>query len=587
MEVAPGIVSEIGHGIAPWAESPQVAVSCSEKALFAHSGIIFNKERLAATRTSKRVIWDLEPAQYLFANGKRQRYDPGKGPKTQTCLDLLSASIDEPDTLLESMEGAFAAALTLNRSIRLIRDPGGLKALYWTLTPKRLLFASEVKALFADPHVRRELRIGAVAEYFTFSFVPGQGTMFRDIFELQPGHILKYANQDINIRRYFRFEEHEWDPGNGDSPQSYVDRTKRALEDSVSEALLKGQEPAIFLSGGIDSSAVLALAANQLPDSRLRTFSVHFGPKYVNENEFVDLMVKSYGTRHRWLEIKPSSFIGIIGDIVWKLDEPIGDPITVPNYLLAKAASKETGLVLNGEGGDPCFGGPKNIPMMLAAMYGPGQSGKEPDWLERRYLRSYRKCYWDLPFLLNQDIFRAAGGYEALSGIITPFLMADRPRDFLNKLMAINIRLKGANLILVKVDKMTSANGVLALAPLFSKRIIETSMACPPSMKLDGSVEKGVLKKAVTGMVPQAIIDRPKSGMMVPVRFWLQKEMKRYAKRALSRKQLLKVGLFNPDYVRKIRKYDNTEVHGARHGLKLWMLITFMLWHERMIQGRL
>jgi asparagine synthase (glutamine-hydrolysing) len=485
------------------------------------------------------------------------------------------------------MEGAFAAALSLNGAIRLVRDPSGQKALYWTVTPKRLLFAGEVKALFADPDEPRELRMGALAEYLTFSFVPGEGTMFRGVYELQPGHMLLYENGAHKVRRFFSFEDHEWNENSSRSENYYVEETRKCLETSVAESLSVNDDPAVFLSGGIDSSAVLAVAANQRPDHRFRTFSVHFGSKYVNENQYIDLIVGKYDTRHSWLQIEPGRFLKKMDEIIWRLDEPIGDPITVPNYLLAEAASKDTNLVLNGEGGDPCFGGPKNIPMMLAAMYGPGQSANSrAGWLEKRYLASYRKCFSDLSLIMNQDAFRESGGYERLSTIITPFFQAEKPREFLNKLMSINIRLKGANLILVKVDKMTSANGVLALAPLFSKRIIINSMACPPWMKLNGNVEKSVLKRAVLDITPHEIVARPKSGMMVPVRFWLQGEMKRYAKRALSKKQLKKVGLFDPDYVSKILKYDKTEVQGARHGLKLWMLITFMLWHDRMLEGK-
>ncbi len=178
-----------------------------------------------------------------------------------------------------------------------------------------------------------------------------------------------------------------------------------------------------------------------------------------------------------------------------------------------------------------------------------------------------------------------SGGEDALTAIISPFLSSQTPRSFLNKLMTINIRLKGANLILVKVDKMSSANGLLALPPLFSKRIIETSMICPPDLKLAGNIEKNVLKRAVEDIVPTPIVLRPKSGMMVPVRFWFQGEMKRYARKVLSKKNVNRLGFFNPAYVRKLLNYDKEEIQSARYGLKLWMLITFMFWYEQMIEG--
>ena len=172
-------------------------------------------------------------------------------------------------------------------------------------------------------------------------------------------------------------------------------------------------------------------------------------------------------------------------------------------------------------------------------------------------------------------------------GLLEPFFQAEQPRDFVNKLMAMNIRLKGANLILVKVEKMTAANGVLALPPLFSRRIIETSMLCPPGTKLEGAVEKSVLKKAVRDIVPEAIIARPKSGMMVPVRFWFQGDLRRYGEKLLARPNLQRCGFFNPDYVKRLLNYEMEGVPGLRHGLKLWMLITFLLWHEQMVEAPL
>ena len=177
-----------------------------------------------------------------------------------------------------------------------------------------------------------------------------------------------------------------------------------------------------------------------------------------------------------------------------------------------------------------------------------------------------------------------AGGEEALIALLEPYFQASTPVDFVNKLMSINIRLKGANLILVKVEKMSAAHGLLALPPLFSRRIIETSMSCPPGVKLAGAVEKSVLKKAVQDLVPEAIIARPKSGMMVPVRFWFQGELREYGKKRLSRQQIQRGGLFNPDYVQRLLNYEMEGVPGLRHGLKLWMLMTFLLWHEQMVE---
>ncbi|QTA91293.1 asparagine synthase [Desulfonema magnum] len=551
-------VFEIGHGIPMWSSDSQVGKISERNTAFGYSGVFFN---------AKQVVHS----------------------ETKSASEILDAMKNEPENQLQSLEGVFTAAFACEDKSFLIRDPAGVKVLYWTLNRERLVFASEIKALFADTSVPRKMRMAALPEYLTFSFIPGERTMFEDIYELQPGTTLKYQQGKVSLQRHFVFENAEWDGKHPRAEHDYAEQVRSDLEISVRECCAvnnNGMPPSVFLSGGIDSSAVLAVAANQFPGVPIKTFSVHFGPRYANENEYVSMMAERYHTDHTWIEIRPSNFIKRMRQIIWKLDDPIGDPITVPNFLLSEAASRVSPLVLNGEGGDPCFGGPKNIPMILSNIYGqlPGESADS--WLEQDYLFSYRKCFDDLENMLNPDVLKASGGREALAAIITPFLKSAVPRQFLNKLMTINIRLKGANLILVKVDKMSSANGLLALPPLFSKRIIETSMACPPNLKLVGNVEKGILKNAVEDIVPYPIIQRPKSGMMVPVRFWFRGEMRRYAKKVLSKKNLSRAGFFNIPYVRSLLNYDKSEIQSYRCGLKLWMLITFMFWYEQMAERR-
>ena len=544
---------EIGHGFAPWGQGSQLAYS-GTRAL-GYGGALFNVEAVAGAQPEVR------PAEQLLH-----------------CLRHL------PEPGLERLDGAFVLALAQDRACYLVRDPAGVKALYWTVQQGRLLFASEIKALFADPATPRRMRLSALPEYLAFSFVPGAPTLFEGIEELQPGSILRFAEGQTQLRRHFRFETLAAETGDPNS--DYPALVREALEQSVAECLAvrPEQTPAVFLSGGIDSSAVLATACRQQPEVRFPTFSAHFGAEYARENEFVMLMVERYRTDHHWLEIRPAGFLEQLREIIWTLDDPIGDPVTVPNYLLARTAAALTPVALNGEGGDPCFGGPKNLPMLLARLYGPLPGEPTQGWLERNYLRSFQRGYQDLTELLDPALLREAGGIEALTELLEPWFNAPEPDDFVNKLMSINIRLKGANLILVKVDKMSSAHGLLALPPLFSRRIIETSMMCPPGTKLAGAVEKNVLKQAVRDWVSEPIIARPKSGMMVPVRFWFRGEMRGYGRKLLSRAYLRRIGLFNPAYVEKLLAYQIDGVPGARHGLKLWMLITFLLWHEQMVE---
>jgi len=333
----------------------------------------------------------------------------------------------------ENLEGAFVLAWSAGENFYLLRDAAGVKALYWAQTGQRLLFSSEIKALFADSQLDKKLRPAALAEYFTFSFVPGEGTMLEGVYELQPGTLLTFRNGQVSLRRWFNFEQWEWQAQDPHTTEDSVAQVRAALALSTEECLhTSAQTPGFFLSGGIDSSSVLAMAKHLHPQQTFPTFSVHFGTKYPHEQEFIDLMVRHCRTEHHLLEVRPQHFSDRLEEICWRLDDPIGDPVSMPNYLLAEFAAQHTPVVLNGEGGDPCFGGPKNIPMLLSHLYGSPGSEAADGWLERQYLHAFQRAYTDLTELLNQDIYKAIQGDKGLVALLQPFFHAAQPKHLLN-----------------------------------------------------------------------------------------------------------------------------------------------------------
>lgn len=475
-------------------------------------------------------------------------------------------------------DGAYVGLILKGKDFYLWRDPAGVKVIYYAQNNRRLLFSSEVKALFADKQLEKKLRLSALPEYFTYSYIPGEKTMFEGVYELEAGCYLALTDNKKPIqKRYFfpEWQENLYAKGN-------INVLKKELENLIISNIQSfsqqiNETPGVFLSGGIDSSSILALA-EKAGLQEMHTFSAHFGKKYVSENEFIDLMLSRYKTKHHYLEIKPSLFIKKLSDIIYYLDEPIGDPVTVPNFLLSEYASAYVPAILNGEGGDPCFGGPKNIPMLLFELYNTGDNNQKK---AEAYLHSYQRAYANLKELFTHEFLQETGGENQLLATIDPFFQLEKPREFINQLMWINIRRKGANLILPKVDKMSSANSLFAYPPLFLGNIIAYSLRIPPSYKLRGNIEKWILKEICKDIVPKEILLRPKSGMRVPVRFWFQKEMKHYAKKILTRDRIQKIGIFNYEYIQKLLAYKDDYDHASRYGLKLWMLMTLFLWQER------
>lgn len=481
---------------------------------------------------------------------------------------------------VDALEGAFVLAVRDRDRFLLARDGAGQRTLYYGLHRNQLFFAIEPKGVLAAPDFPRRLRPAAVAQYLTFSYVPGTGTMLEDLYELPPGHTALFdGGGRVQLKRYFRFERA---PANGEvSDGEWVRRFRDGFAQAVRDRL-PGDEPVgVFLSGGLDSSIVTAEAARQYP-GRLKTYAIHFGKSYPNELEFARAVADRCKTEHEEVLVQPKHFLPRLRQIIWHLDEPIGDPVAMPNFELARHAAREVRWIFNGEGGDPCFGGPKNIPMMLDHWYGGIE--RDPTFRERRYLASYQRAYEEIPRLLTPEWQRRIAPATDLEGVLTPFFSGDARVPFLSKLRAINIRLKGGHLILPKVERMLGAWGLTPLAPLFDQRLVRFSFEVPQRLLLSRGIEKVVLKRAYRDALPASVIDRPKSGMRVPVHFWFQGELKRFARKILHPKRVREVGIFDERRVRQLLDY-NIEEGPGRYGLRLWMLLTFEIWRRIVIEG--
>ena len=498
--------------------------------------------------------------------------------------------------VVQDLQGAFILVVQDGSTLHIVRDGAGNRAVYYGRMGDRWLFAIEPKSITSVPHFSKRIRPAALAQYLACSFVPSSGTMLENLYEVQAGHTVSLQTaQEPEVRRWFRFEESEGQASiDGTEPlphcldadssthEGMVRLFRREFERAVAERIPRGEPVGVFLSGGLDSSVVTAELSQQIGGKNVRTWSIHFGPKYPNELQFARAVAERCGTVHEEVLIQPRHFLSRLRKMIWHLDDPIGDPITQPNYELAAHVGSDVRYVFNGEGGDPCFGGPKNVPMMLHHWYGGLDRGD--NFRERHYLESFRRAWTEVTRLLSEEVQRQVGIERDVESIFTPYFRTTHPRLFLNRLTSINIREKGAHLIQPKVERMLGAHGLTPLAPLFDERIIQLSFQMPAQLKLSGGVEKIVLKRAYEHELPLEVIRRPKSGMRVPVHYWFRAEMRRYARSILTKKSVRSVGIFNPERVQQLLAYDTEEGIG-RYGLRLWMLITFELWRRIVVDG--
>lgn len=463
---------------------------------------------------------------------------------------------------LPLLAGMFALAIWDRESqvLRLVRDRSGARTLYYTNVGATRWIAPQLRAI--APYRSSDLDLVALRDYLCCSFVPGDRTLWEQVRELRPGSVLSFP--DGTISTYWELREQVIEPSQ--SLAWHGARLRSLLDEIVREYLPQNQSVGVFLSGGLDSSCIAALAA-KFHDRTVHTYSIHFGAECPNELEFSSLVARHCQTEHHILEITFRDMWEKLPETMAHLDDPIGDPLTVPNLLLGKLARESVGVALNGEGGDPCFGGPKNQPMLINSLY---NSVTNLDALPA-YLMSFKKCAADLPQLLKPEILAAV---KTEPSVFTADLNASG--NYLNRLMALNIKFKGADQILTKVNNLTQAADLHGRSPLFDPRIVDLSMTVPPEYKLSGVVEKAVLKQAVANLLPAEILDRPKSGMMVPVQLGFKKFWQREARGLLLSKKATIAPYFERDPIEQWLDYQGDT--WGRYGAKLWLLASLEIW---------
>ncbi|MEH1819451.1 MAG: asparagine synthase-related protein [Nostoc sp.] len=479
---------------------------------------------------------------------------------------------------LRQLVGMFALVIwdRDKQVLKLVRDRIGVRTLYYTTTGSVRWIAPQLRTL--SPHRSSDLDLVALRDYLCCAFVPGERTLWEQVRELRPGTVLEFPDQKVEA--YWQLQEKIIAI---DKPLAWHgDRLRELLDQVVQEYLPSANEPVgVFLSGGLDSSSITALVA-KFHKAPVHTFSIHFGAECPNELEFSNLVASHCQTQHHILEITFKDMWERLPETMAYLDDPIGDPLTVPNLLLGRLARESVEVVLNGEGGDPCFGGPKNQPMLINSLYG---SVTNQDALQA-YLISFQKCAVDLPQLLKPEVWQAI---QTAPWVFEEDLYSQA--NYLNRLMAMNIKFKGADQILTKVSNLTQAARLQGRSPLFDQRIVDLSMEIPPKYKLSGVEEKAVLKQAITygtsslgdaarstiaDILPETIIHRPKSGMMVPVQLGFRKYWQQEARDLLLNRNAAITPYLNQLPIRNWLNYQGDT--WSRYGVKLWLLASLEIW---------
>lgn len=490
-------------------------------------------------------------------------------PAAATDLELLARVYLRfgPDGLAD-VDGMFALAIVDGDALVLLRDHVGTRTAFYARTAAGWVASPSLRTLRRWPGLDTGLNLAAVRSFLTFAYLPGEETLLRGVYELLPGRCTRLAADGSVSTVVF------WEPAerpSPDPPERLAADLRAWLEAATAARLPAGEPVAVLLSGGIDSSLVTALAA-KLHDHPVHTYSISFGRDLPSELAYSGLVATHCHTDHHVLTVSGQALAARLAGTVALLDSPVGDPLTVPNLLLAEAVAADgMSVVLNGEGGDPVFGGPKNLPMIVHELQRtPGDDRAEA------YLRSYRKCYTDLPWLLTPAALRALQDEPSPARFVAPYLRPGPMTTLLNQLLHANLRTKGAHHILTKVERLTASQGIEGRSPLFDRAVIDHAFAVPPRFKLHGTVEKWILKQAVRDLLPATIVDRPKSGMRVPVQQWLRGPLRDLSADVLLGPTTRARGLVRPETIRAWLRGEGSVF--PRQGGKLWLVLTLELW---------
>lgn len=524
---------------------------------------------------------------------------------TETIVHLYE---DEGENCVNRLRGMFAFAIWDERQRRLFiaRDRVGKKPLHYTMVGDTLVFGSEIKSLLQHPGVKREVNLEAISDFLSFGYVPDPATAFRGIYKLPPGHTLTFQDGQVSTRRYWDFDYSGLESQTLSDEREYIEQLRELIADSVRVRLESEVPLGAFLSGGIDSSTVVAAMAREMGQP-VKTFSIGFSESTFDELHYARIAARHFGADHQEFVVTPD-VCQLVDEIVWHHDEPFADVSSIPTYVVAKMAREHVTVVLSGDGGDELFGGyeryaidrqrqryerlPRPVRRGLLRMsqilprgtYGKGflrNIALEPG---ARYVDSVTYFNQDAQrALFTEESRRTLAGYDPAASFEQAFA-APACRDRLERLLYLDSKTYLPGDILVKVDRMSMAHSIETRAPLLDQRLIEFVQTIPAPLKLRGLEGKYILKRAVEGLVPGEILHRPKQGFDVPINRWFNRELRELLDDTLRDRRTRERGNLNHRAVLAILDEHRRGVRDhARH---LWGLLTMELWQRAFIDRR-
>jgi asparagine synthase (glutamine-hydrolysing) len=549
---------------------------------------------------------------YNFRELRQELETKGHLFRTNSDTEVIVHAYEEYGRVcVERLRGMFAFAIwdARQRVLFLARDRVGKKPLFYYLGRDCFLFASEIKALLADHTITAEPDPVALDHFLALQYIPAPLTAFRGIRKLPPAHWLEVRDGRLEMGRYWKLQY---------TPKRQITLREAAAElrwrfaEAVRLRLVSDVPLGAFLSGGVDSSAVVAAMAQEMGHP-VQTFSVGFEDASLDERRYARQVAERYGTTHTELVVK-APVTDILPRLVWHYDEPFGDASAVPSYAIAELTSQHVTVVLNGDGGDESFAGyewyikdllvrrGEVIPLWLRQWVASWAQGVLPTRRQRGLLRKIthltellalsparRYAFWMEHFSreARQRLYTPAFGAQVVEsnpeGLFGEAFAQSDTEEWVDTMLDTDVNLYLPEDLLVKIDRATMAHSLEARSPFLDHILMEFVASLPAGLKLAGRQQKRVLKAMLRDLLPKAILKRPKMGFCVPLARWFCKELREMAHDVLLSPHAMQRGYFQPQAIAKLL---DAHCRGeANHAEHLWDLLMLELWHRTFIDG--
>jgi asparagine synthase (glutamine-hydrolysing) len=582
-----------------------------DEGLFVDEGVALGMRRLSIIdlSTGHQPIHNEDHTVWVVFNGEIYNFRElrakleaaGHRFYTATDTEVIVHAYEEWGTdAIGRFDGMFGLAIWDRRtnSLLLARDRIGIKPLHYADVNGRLYFGSEIKSLLCAPDLPRDIDLAALDHYLSFLYTPPEGSMFRHVRKLPPGHLLKWCDGRIEVERYWQVPVGESFNG---SDEDAVNGLRDVLAEAVRSHLVSDVPLGAFLSGGIDSSLVVGMMS-QVSGARVKTFSIGFDEPRYDELEHARRVADHFGTDHHEFVVKPDA-VGILDRLIAHFDEPFADSSAIPTWYVSEMARRHVTVVLSGDGGDELFGGydrylphprvaafdrfsPRGARWLAAAAATTLPHGAKGKNFLRHVGRDDRGRYLDSIRFFSADekpALLAPAIRAALTGSDPEAAAARRFERFGSlpwpgQMMRFDAETYLPEDVLTKVDRMSMAHSIESRVPLLDNNVIAFAASLPDAMKIRAGRRKHVLKEVAASLLPPEILNRPKQGFGVPLDVWFRGNLRELFADTLLSPASLQRGYFQQSFVRRL--VDEHVTKKRDHTLRLWQLVVFERWNR-------